>query len=748
MLNQFGALLKKRALTPLLFSGQYGIEREGQRIDHQGQLQQTVLPFKAGHPYLRNDFARSQAEMVTDYFSSRQQTLNQLAALNAVLLRQLKAGEMLWPLSMPPKLGDLKAIKVAAPTKSAQRYRENIGKKYGYRMQMMSAVHFNFSLPEKLLRTLFETDYHDQFADHYIAFHNAVYLKLAQNYLRYRYVLTYLLGASPLAESDFFQQQPGPSEMVRSLHMSQKYGYDNIAAQQVSLSSLTDYVTDLQRLLKTHELQGPRELYAAVRFHGQSLAQLPQTGVHYLELRTFDLNPFAPVGLTATDFSFLQLFLAYLLVLPSTPQTDLKAQLKHGAALNEAIALELPLNVSQAQTQLAQFMAGLKQFMLDYQAPQALQNAWQLMQKRVDDYRQTPSYQLCQMSQNQSLQSWGIKQARTFKKQVTTVCYQLPGYLSFPLTSQLILAAAFRRGINVQVLDSQSAILRLNQQVVLGNGQSSLNTQSATLLVQNRFATKTVLGQAGLPVPPGATYQEMTSAIQAFATLPQQPLVVKPKISAHGAGVTVLLSPNKTDFKMAAKSAFAYDSTIMVEPYLNGTIYRFLVIDEQVVAIAECTPANVVGDGRHTLATLVQLKNQKRGKQTPFSPLQLDQLTKFDLQQQGYNLQQVLPRGQQVYLRLAADFATGSDAIDVTKEMDTSYQKLALTAAKALKLKVAGINMVVANLYQPLVPEQSNMANILSVTAQPELAVHEVPFFGQAQPVTQQFLKVLFAANK
>lgn len=205
---------------------------------------------------------------------------------------------------------------------------------------------------------------------------------------------------------------------------------------------------------------------------------------------------------------------------------------------------------------------------------------------------------------------------------------------------------------------------------------------------------------------------------------------------------------NKTDFKMAAKSAFAYDSTIMVEPYLNGTIYRFLVIDEQVVAIAECTPANVVGDGRHTLATLVQLKNQKRGKQTPFSPLPLDQLTKFDLQQQGYNLQQVLPRGQQVYLRLAADFATGSDAIDVTKEMDTSYQKLALTAAKALKLKVAGINMVIANLYQPLVPEQSNMANILSVTAQPELAVHEVPFFGQAQSVTQQLLKVLFAATK
>ncbi|MEJ1318529.1 hypothetical protein QY886_05530 [Latilactobacillus sakei] len=59
-------------------------------------------------------------------------------------------------------------------------------------------------------------------------FSDMLYLQIAQNYSQYRYLLTYLFGASPITEALFQTDTTNlPDYAVRSLRSSQLFGYAN-----------------------------------------------------------------------------------------------------------------------------------------------------------------------------------------------------------------------------------------------------------------------------------------------------------------------------------------------------------------------------------------------------------------------------------------------------------------------------------------------------------------------------------------
>lgn len=75
-------------------------------------------------------------------------------------------------------------------------------------------------------------------------FKTRLYMKIARNFLRYRWLLTYLFGASPLSENRYFDSEDRPKEPVRSIRTSH-YGYVNKPDVQVSYETLTRYSEDL-----------------------------------------------------------------------------------------------------------------------------------------------------------------------------------------------------------------------------------------------------------------------------------------------------------------------------------------------------------------------------------------------------------------------------------------------------------------------------------------------------------------------
>lgn len=137
-----------------------GIEREMVRITPSGALSQRPHPVFLGSaltlPYITTDFSEAQLELVTPAVNERSETFETLASLHHFVAANLNEGESMWAASMPPALPDDHDIPIARyGTSNAgmvkARYREGLANRYGKRMQLISGIHYNFSLPDSAL---------------------------------------------------------------------------------------------------------------------------------------------------------------------------------------------------------------------------------------------------------------------------------------------------------------------------------------------------------------------------------------------------------------------------------------------------------------------------------------------------------------------------------------------------------------------------------------------------------------------
>ena len=219
-------IIKKNNLEELFSNVKIGIEKEGQRVLENGEITKTDHPKIFGirheHPYIQTDFAESQVELITTPENNEKDVLRILNAIHEVTLKNLPKDEYIWPLSVPAILPKEEDIRVAQFEKQFDiEYREYLVKKYGKYKQMVSGIHYNFQLDDTLMQKISEITHED-----IVKVKNDVYLKLARQFLRYQWLLIYLLGASPLAEDKYFTDGIKPTDFVRSLRTS-RYGYVN-----------------------------------------------------------------------------------------------------------------------------------------------------------------------------------------------------------------------------------------------------------------------------------------------------------------------------------------------------------------------------------------------------------------------------------------------------------------------------------------------------------------------------------------
>ncbi|WP_054776550.1 hypothetical protein [Lacticaseibacillus saniviri] len=182
-------------LTGLIPQTLVAVERESHRIDDHGVLAVTdhpkALGNRATHPYFQTDFAESQLEIITSP-NVLAQTVDELQALTASALRGLPQTEALWPLTMPATLPH--DVPIAHPTPERLAYREQlVAKTKAVNPQLMSSIHLNLSLPEQLFERLYEAEDFKGTPPSYLDYRNQIYLHLAQQWIKYRFVLTYLL---------------------------------------------------------------------------------------------------------------------------------------------------------------------------------------------------------------------------------------------------------------------------------------------------------------------------------------------------------------------------------------------------------------------------------------------------------------------------------------------------------------------------------------------------------------------------
>jgi glutamate--cysteine ligase len=345
-----------RALGPAALRNiRRGIEKESLRVRADGVLATDSHPRGLGsalsHPHITTDFSESQLELITGVHSSVESCLEELSLIHQVVYRNI-GDQMLWCASMPCGLPADDAIPIGRYGNSnvgraKTVYRTGLAHRYGRRMQTISGIHYNFSLPE-------------------ISDPNVAYFSLIRNFRRHSWLLLYLFGASPAVCSSFVEgrkhelvelkrgtlYRPGAT----SLRMG-RLGYqsDAQASLTVSYNNLDSYGASLQdaltrpypayeaigirepgvrgdgidsyRQLATSLLQIENEFYGTIRpkrviRQGERpLHALRERGVEYVEVRLMDLNPFEPIGINAATIRLLDVFLLHCLLSESPPDS-------------------------------------------------------------------------------------------------------------------------------------------------------------------------------------------------------------------------------------------------------------------------------------------------------------------------------------------------------------------------------------------------------------------------------------------
>ena len=298
--------------------------------------------------------------------------------------------------------------------------------------------------------------------------------------------------------------------------------------------------------------------------------------------------------------------------------------------------------------------------------------------------------------------------------------------------ASILVEEAYKRGIDVQIDDACAGLFTLShggRRIRCRESLSDLTSAISMSLCQDKCLTHKVLSQAGLNVP---SQQLAGSADDNLAFLEQHTrVVVKPVDGEQGNGVAVDLDSIE-QVQLAIEAARAFDSRVLLESFHEGLDLRIVVIGFEVVAAAIRRPAQVTGDGQHSIQRLIEAQSRRRQAATGGeSRIALDAETLRAVQAAGYEYDSILPAGQVLAVRRTANLHTGGCLEDVTGVLHPVLADAAIRAARALDIPVVGLDLMVPAADQPdyVFIEANERAG---------LANHE------PQPTAERFIDLLF----
>ncbi|MDY0685193.1 bifunctional glutamate--cysteine ligase/glutathione synthetase [Pasteurella multocida] len=748
-------IIHENQLGLLFQQGSFGLEKESQRVTADGAIVTTPHPAVFGnrryHPYIQTDFAESQLELITPPTKKLEDTFRWLSAIHEVVQRSLPEEEYIFPLSMPAGLPAEEQIRVAQLDNPEDvAYREYLVKIYGKNKQMVSGIHYNFQLSPDLITRLFRLQNEYQSA---VDFQNDLYLKMAKNFLRYQWILLYLLAATPTVESAYFKDGSplAKGQFVRSLRSSQ-YGYVNDPEINVSFDSVEKYVESLEHWVSTGKLIAEKEFYSNVRLRGAKKArEFLTTGIQYLEFRLFDLNPFEIYGISLKDAKFIHVFALFMIWMDHTADQE---EVELGKARLAEVAFEHPLEKTsyavEGELVLLELLSMLEQIGAE---PELFEIVKEKLTQFTDPSKTVAGRLVRAIEQAGSDQQLGAQLAQQYKAQAFERFYALSAFDNMELSTQALLFDVIQKGIHTEILDENDQFLCLKHgdhiEYVKNGNMTSHDSYISPLIMENKVVTKKVLQKAGFNVPQSVEFTSLEKAVASYALFENRAVVIKPKSTNYGLGITIFQQgvQNREDFAKALEIAFREDKEVMVEDYLVGTEYRFFVLGDETLAVLLRVPANVVGDGVHSVAELVAMKNDHPlrgdGSRTPLKKIALGEIEQLQLKEQGLTIDSIPAKDQLVQLRANSNISTGGDSIDMTDEMHESYKQLAVGITKAMGAAVCGVDLIIPDLKQPASPNLSSWG-VIEANFNPMMMMHIFPYAGKSRRLTQHVIKMLF----
>lgn len=289
----------------------------------------------------------------------------------------------------------------------------------------------------------------------------------------------------------------------------------------------------------------------------------------------------------------------------------------------------------------------------------------------------------------------------------------------------------------MEITDAEGGFFRLahgGRSIHCRESLCELTSGVAMSIADDKAIARRVVATAGLAVPDQTEAGEDRARIAAFLEKHGK-LVVKPARGEQGRGVSVGIATLDALDAAIAEARTVCDR-VLLEACFEGEDLRLVIIDFKLVAAAVRRPPRVIGDGRSTVAALVEMQSRRREAATGGeSRIPLDAETDRCLAEQGLNLDTVLAEGREITVRKAANLHTGGSIHDVTDTVHPDLVAAACRAARAIDIPVVGIDFMVRD------PSEPDYV-FIEANERPGLANHE------PQPTAARFVDLLFPGTR
>ena len=322
--------------------------------------------------------------------------------------------------------------------------------------------------------------------------------------------------------------------------------------------------------------------------------------------------------------------------------------------------------------------------------------------------------------------------------------YCLQKYTKLVSESVVLIKDSISQGIDYKILNEAKSLVehsyRGHREFVIEGNKTDRDTYIFPIITDDKFTSKQIMHEAGLCVPKAILLEkdmdeeDIESLVSPFYN---QCLVVKPRNTNYGTGITVFSKKaTKKQILNAITYAFTFDTNVLIEEYVKGMEYRFLVVDGKCLSVAHRRTASVVGDGKSTIRELIEEKNKESWHFLTSTPVKMDEPVVEYLKLQDYTFDTVIPDGKRVFLRTNSNCSTGGESIDMTDIIPKKFKKIAEKAAKAFNGKICGVDIIIDDL-------EKNDYSIIEINDNPGYSINEWPYEGKGEKIGISILKLL-----
>ena len=246
--------------------------------------------------------------------------------------------------------------------------------------------------------------------------------------------------------------------------------------------------------------------------------------------------------------------------------------------------------------------------------------------------------------------------------------------------------------------------------------------------MDDKFLLKQLLQKNNIPVARGGSFSRFEPLFKKFNEL-DKPVIIKPRLGSRGRHTTTHIY-KEADLRAAFDRAKQLCYWVIMEEHLIGSVDRATIIDGKLAGVLAGFPPRITGDGVHTIAELVEIKN--KNKPQGISDVVISEEHINFLSRQELNLQSVLPVGKTIDLLLNIGVSYGGSSAEVTSSTHLDVKKILEEAAKVVGDPLIGFDFIIPDRSQS--PHQQKWG-IIECNGLPFINLHYFPIEGTPNPV-------------